>query len=269
MNGINYSQLAAFEAKGEPFVTVTVVDKKGHAPAAVQTAMIVSADGTTTGTIGGGAIEYRAVKIALKQLQLEKPLLQNFLLEPEKELKPEKGNKKTGEATGMVCGGEVTLFFAPHTNRKHCIICGAGHISRALAALLLPLGYRLTVVDSRQSFIDDFPVNAQMISANPAEYIKEMKLTSGTAIIIATHSHELDYRCLAAVISAPVQPGYCGVLASSRKSERFRKRLTDEYQNPALNIVHMPCGVQTGGTLPVDIALSIAAQLQQWRNNLL
>lgn len=255
---------AALEEQGIPFVMVTVVNKKGHGPASMQTSMLVTSDGLYAGTVGGGVLEKLAVEEARRILRHPVPMLKTYILD----------RQQTAELpavkTGMICGGELTLFFAPYTAGTACILCGAGHVNRALAHHLLPLGYRITVIDAREEILSDFPFDVHKVGAEPFRRIPETGINQRTAVIIATHSHETDYLTLKAVLESDSAPGYCGVLASKSKQEQFQSRLQQEIPEifqKKNTFLHMPCGLQTGGSLPHDIAVSITAQLQQWRWN--
>lgn len=78
---------------------VTIVEKRGSAPRGVGTAMLVTADGSCTGTIGGGALEFQARQKALELLKTGEDYY--------------KASFDLGSAAdlGMVCGGTVTLEF--------------------------------------------------------------------------------------------------------------------------------------------------------------
>ena len=90
----------AFEQK-QPMVMTTIVGKKGSAPRGVGARMLVAADGTMTGTIGGGAIEH---------LVLQKACI---MLEEEKEFALEAYDltAKAAASIGMICGGYVEVLF--------------------------------------------------------------------------------------------------------------------------------------------------------------
>ena len=87
--------------KKQPMVMTTIVGKKGSAPRGVGARMLVAADGTMTGTIGGGAIEH---------LVLQKACI---MLEEEKEFALEAYDltAKAAASIGMICGGYVEVLF--------------------------------------------------------------------------------------------------------------------------------------------------------------
>ena len=79
---------------------VTVTKSSGSAPRGAGSRMIVLADGTSHGTIGGGSIEYEATKQALLGIQEQTSFLKDFVLRP-----------NDAADLGMVCGGQITAYF--------------------------------------------------------------------------------------------------------------------------------------------------------------
>ena len=86
--------------KGNNLVLVSVTASSGSTPRGAGSRMLVNKNGRVTGTIGGGAVEYRAECIALDILEKKESCEHQFLL-----------NRKDVENIGMICGGDVTVFF--------------------------------------------------------------------------------------------------------------------------------------------------------------
>lgn len=85
---------------GEDLVLVTIVASSGSTPRGAGSRMLVKTDGSTVGTIGGGAVEYRATGIAREALRRKESLIQGFSL-----------TKNEVADIGMICGGDVTVYF--------------------------------------------------------------------------------------------------------------------------------------------------------------
>ena len=86
--------------KGYDLVLVSVTASSGSTPRGAGSRMLVNKNGRVTGTIGGGAVEYRAECMALDILEKKESCEHQFLL-----------NRKDVENIGMICGGDVTVFF--------------------------------------------------------------------------------------------------------------------------------------------------------------
>lgn len=66
-----YRELTEMRNSGQAGVLITVIDKKGHGPSIIGKKMLVFFNGLTKGTVGGGDLEYLAIKKA-KELIIEK-----------------------------------------------------------------------------------------------------------------------------------------------------------------------------------------------------
>lgn len=85
---------------GKASVLVTVIAASGSVPRGAGSRMLVLEDGSQMGTIGGGAVEYRAALEALEALKQKKSYTKGFSL-----------TRNQIADIGMVCGGGVTVFF--------------------------------------------------------------------------------------------------------------------------------------------------------------
>ena len=99
MSGL-FSQIRDRLKAGEAAVLCRIMDASGSTPRGAGARMAVYQDGSTSGTIGGGAVELRAAKIAGELLETGGSRTCSFHLTP--------GDI---EDIGMVCGGDVTLLF--------------------------------------------------------------------------------------------------------------------------------------------------------------
>lgn len=86
--------------EGKEMVLVTVVAASGATPRGAGAKMLVTKEGRIWGTIGGGAVEYRALQVAKQVLKEKSASVHHFTL-----------NKEDIQNLGMVCGGEVQVFF--------------------------------------------------------------------------------------------------------------------------------------------------------------
>ncbi len=84
----------------EDAVLVTIVAGSGSTPRGAGAAMVVKKEGRVTGTIGGGAVEYKSQQLAIELLLQKSHGQKEFLLTPNQV-----------EDLGMVCGGDVRVYF--------------------------------------------------------------------------------------------------------------------------------------------------------------
>lgn len=236
-------------------VTVTAAD--GSAPREAGVKMVVTAD-AFFGTIGGGTLEYEALKIGRQMLadDVSEPSLRPFPL---------------GPALGQCCGGAVELLFEPFLERGfNIVLFGAGHVGRALVPVLAGLDANIAWIDPRE---DQFPdIAFTNVAAHITVHIDDDPVACvgdahpGSYFLVMTHAHDLDEEITAAIL-ARNDFAYCGLIGSTTKAARFRTRfkrrgLTDT-QIAGLTC---PIGIKgLHGKAPAEIAISVAAQILQLR----
>ncbi|MBE6824894.1 MAG: hypothetical protein E7513_06055 [Ruminococcaceae bacterium] len=91
-----YTQLS----NGHDVVMLSLYESKGSTPRKMGAKMAYFEDGTTLGTIGGGAIEYDCTLLAKEALIKQKSFQKTYIL-----------NHNDAENIGMVCGGSASIFF--------------------------------------------------------------------------------------------------------------------------------------------------------------
>ena len=93
------SSISQWLSGGEDVVLATIIASSGSTPRGAGSRMAIIRDKSFTGTIGGGALEYRVQQMALDALKEKKSGSKSFGLSPEGK-----------ENLGMVCGGDVTVY---------------------------------------------------------------------------------------------------------------------------------------------------------------
>lgn len=276
-----------------PVARIVVADVKGSAPREVGASMLVwkGPKGLVqSGTIGGGTLEFEAMKSAFSA-----PRLQRIPL---------------GPSLGQCCGGAVTLLtevFAttddipndvyargpnimPMAVQKvlkglrregvtsPCLIqdwmiepvspavrpiwlWGAGHVGRAIANVLAPLPqFSLTWIDTSA---DRFPevISAQtqqLIAENPAHLVAHAP--KDAEHLILTYSHALDLELCHQILSHSF--AFAGLIGSDTKWARFRSRLVDlGHTSAQIDRICCPIGQPKLGKHPQAIAVGVAASL--------
>ena len=108
---------------GKDAVLVTVVASSGSTPRGAGARMLVTDAGRIYGTIGGGAVEYRAQQVAVEVLTSKSSRMESFIL-----------RKNEVQDLGMVCGGDVTVYFhylSPKTDGLPAVVRAAGELFAA------------------------------------------------------------------------------------------------------------------------------------------
>ncbi|OYQ31523.1 xanthine dehydrogenase accessory protein XdhC [Niveispirillum lacus] len=244
MNADWITALAICQRDGRASVLVTVTEVAGSTPRAAGTKMLVTTD-ALYGTIGGGALEFTAIETA-------RALLDDHVTELRTQSYP------LGPALGQCCGGHVSLLFEPICPPALRVgLFGAGHVAKALVAILGTLPARVTWVDNRPEL---FP--ATLPNNVTAQTLEDPTLAVGDGyshILIMTHDHALDYRLVKTALSLSTS-SFVGVIGSKTKRARFASRLRGDGLDPARLIC--PIGLPgLNGKHPGEIAVAVAAQL--------
>lgn len=245
--------------KGGTFVLVTVVDVSGSAPQKTGAKMLVSSSGKRLwGTIGGGRIEEIALREAFARIKEKTPLLKEYDLQEEGE-----------EATGMLCGGKMSLFYDILGASAKVYIFGGGHITQSLVPLLVSLGFWTIVIDDRKDYLsENFKDSdvAETLTGDFPQIIDTIEFEKDSYVIILTYSHELDERILKYLLINKSKEfeswKYLGMIGSKRKVKEIFSRLESQgIDSTLLKEVHAPIGIPIGSQTPEEIAISIAAEI--------
>ena len=150
--------------------------------------------------------------------------------------------------------------------RMQVVVFGGGHVSLALEKVLKTLDLTLTVVDDRPEFSGRERFSeADRVLTMSYEKLSEVDFGFAPYFIIVTRGHKDDERCLRYALS--VKHSYIGMIGSRGKvAMTFELLAADGISREALEEVHAPIGLKLGGNTPGEIAVSIAAELIQVKN---
>ena len=296
--------LAAALARRPAVARVTVVATRGSAPREAGASMLVWGDRSPegqSGTIGGGRLEYEAAARARALLAARgAPCATRVAL---------------GPAVGQCCGGAVTLVTevltavpegplralrvegnAPRPAapgwrdgwlvervappRPPLWIWGAGHVGRALVAVLAPAeAAAITWADTAPERFPPAPPGARgprggrdLPGAGTAgEVPPEVRLLPAADLpalaahapgnvhhLIVTHDHALDLALCHALLARGFASA--GLIGSATKRARFAARLR-ALGHPGLAPIECPIGDRSLGKHPQAIAIGVASAL--------
>jgi xanthine dehydrogenase accessory factor len=249
-----YADLQRLLEADEPFVLCTVIASHGSTPQKPGSKLVVKADGSLLGTVGGGAIEKQIVDAALALLGDGSASTQVLDTHLTHEL-------------GMCCGGRMTVFLEKHVAAPSLVVFGAGHVAKELAALAVATGFRVTVVDERAEWASPQRFPGCTLDPRPCDDVaRAHEAGADTYYCVTTHDHALDQRCVEALLDKP--SAYLGVIGSRRKAERFRQRLRAAgFSQERIDRLECPMGVDIGALTPAEIAVSIVARLVSVRRS--
>ncbi|WOI35295.1 xanthine dehydrogenase accessory protein XdhC [Tritonibacter scottomollicae] len=244
-----------------PVASLRLTRVRGSSPRATGTEMFVRAE-ALLGTIGGGQLEHIAIEAARDLLAAGN--LSHHMDVP------------LGPEIGQCCGGRVEIAITrmsasdksaaveaaqvEDAARPAVHILGAGHVGRALADLFQHLPLRTVLIDQRQDELNQSEALVERrLSAIPE--IEVMNAAPGSAFIVLTHDHGLDFL----LTSAALQRGdaaYVGMIGSATKRAKFAS-WTQEHCD-GLSVADLICPIGAGGSRdkrPAVIAALVAAEV--------
>ncbi len=274
----------------------------GSAPRDAGTSMLIWAEGTS-GTIGGGTLEYRAIAEAREMLASGSALRHRAV--------------PLGPALGQCCGGSVTLVWerfdmgtlpaslpfarplgpaealpetvarkakglqpgalpseidgwlieAAPAQRRPLWIWGAGHVGRALVDVLRPLpDFGITWVDTGlHRFPPEVPSDVTPLPAADPSVLAAHAPREAEHLVL-TFSHEIDLALCHALLSRGFKG--LGLIGSATKWARFKSRLAAlGHTREEIARIACPIGDPTLGKHPHAIALGVATSLLKRADN--
>ncbi|MDO5755818.1 MAG: XdhC/CoxI family protein [Tissierellia bacterium] len=242
--------------QGQKAALVLLTENKGSTPGRDGSVMAVFQDGTSLGTIGGGAIEYDIIKRAKEAMENGDDFEFDYNLTEKGELK-------------MACGGDSKGFVKLFFPNKNLIIFGAGHVSQKLSRIAVKTGFNVIVTDDREEYQreKDFQGIQKYITATPKDAVEQIQFhKDNTYIVVCTRGHNGDEEALKALL--PKDYKYLGMIGSRRKVGAVIKKLREEgFTKEQIGTVHMPIGLNIDDGSVEEIAISILAEILMIKNN--
>jgi xanthine dehydrogenase accessory factor len=144
------------------------------------------------------------------------------------------------------------------------LVLGAGPETSLLLPLLRGLGWTTTLVERRPRWKALAILADTAIGHAPAAAMAELHGAGFDAALVMHHNFELDREALAALATQAV--AFIGLLGPVRRREDLFRVLPAHVREAVSPRLRSPVGLDLGGHGPEAIALSIAAQLHQYRH---
>jgi len=243
------------QASGEAAALATVVSVQGSVPRHEGSKMLVRADGSIVGTVGGGAMESRVIQEALAAMQDGKTRMPSYTL-----------NDLAAGDPG-ICGGTVQVFIEPIGLVPTLLVIGGGHVGKALAELGKWSGYHVILSDDREEFCNPSYIaglNGYVV-CKPSEMPQKVKITAQTYIAAVTRGLPVDINLIPALLAT--EAAYIGLIGSRRRWALTIKALREEHGISEVDLarIHAPIGLELQAETPQEIAISILAEITMLR----
>lgn len=244
-------QATELVAAGTPFALCTVASVKGSVPGKLGGKMIVLADGTTFGTVGGAGLEEKVKALGRQCLADRSNRTVRFDL----------ACFRPGGLDSL-CGGSVEIFVEYAGARPHVLVCGGGHVGLEVARLCDQLEYAYSVLDDRPEYAsaERFPNAQRRFVAGPEEFFRRERLEPFSHVVLLGYSYRIDTDILFHCVRR--FPGWIGVIASRTKRKQMFARLEARgIAAEELARVEAPVGMAIGSESPAECAVSILGSI--------
>jgi xanthine dehydrogenase accessory factor len=242
--------IAAHNA-GEAAALATVIAATGSVPRHEGSKMLVRADGSFVGTVGGGRMEAAVIEAARAVLDRGEARTESYTL------------NDPGAGDPGICGGTVTIFIEPIAAPPTLLVIGGGHVGKALAQLGKWMEFRVLLSDDRPEFCnaDYAPGLDGYLVCAPGDIPEQVALGPSTYVAAVTRGLPVDVRLIPALLKTPA--AYIGLIGSRRRWAITLKTLVSEqgFSREQLARVHAPIGLELQAETPKEIALSIMAEI--------
>jgi xanthine dehydrogenase accessory factor len=154
--------------------------------------------------------------------------------------------------------GTAEVFAEILTPPPGLVLFGAGEDTRPLCAYAADAGFRVTVVDHRESLLSAsrFPAATRRVSARPADGAGALSIGPRSYAVVKTHSFGHDRDWVRELLAAGAH--HVGVLGPRARTDEILRQLGAE---DARDRVFGPVGLDLGAEGAEQIALSIVAEL--------
>lgn len=250
-------KLMQLTGAGTPCALVTVVRAVSPTSAKPGEKAVVTADGRIHGWIGGGCAQPAVLRTVREAV--EDGVSRLIRVTPRKNAEPEVEGITD---FNMAChsGGTLDIFVDPMLPSPVVNVYGASPVARHLVALATRMDFRVQVL-APDTQAGDFPEAARHHDAfsTPEDW------PAPRWAVVATQGRG-DRPALEAALATQANP--VAFVASERKCGK----LADELRGRGLCDGHLsriraPAGIEISARTPAEIALSVTAQLVQWRRS--
>lgn len=248
-------ETAELIARGDSFVTATVVRALPPTSGKPGDKAIIHADGRISGWIGGGCAQPVVVKEALKAQADGRPRLVR--------ISPSDSNPEEGIVDyTMTChsGGALDIYLEPVKPKPQIMILGRSPVAQILAQLGSIIGYGVSMVSSETP--KDSVGGTESIVADDFK-LPSGKINAQTFVVVSTQGEGDEEALEQAVNSDAVYVAFVASKTKATKVLEFLKArgLSDE----KISRVRAPAGLNIGATSPEEIAVSILSEIVQIR----
>src|SRR5215471_14392290 len=249
------NKVSELMAQGQQFAVATVVRCEPPTSGKPGDKAIITKDGKIWGWIGGGCAQPVVAAEAQKAITEGKPRLVR--------ISPSAIRVETGVVDyPMTChsGGAMDIYVEPVLARPHLLVLGRSPVAQILARLAAAIDHAVTVV-APEADAANFSDVKRLVRSDFD--LADVRVTPQTCIVVSTQG-EGDEDALAQAVNT--NAAYIGFVASKTKAQKVFDYLKQKgIAAETLGRVRAPAGLNLGSRSPEEIAVSILAEMIQFR----
>jgi len=232
---------------------VTITQTNGSAPCYIGQNMLVHHDGSTVGTVGGGALESNIIDKSVEAIKLGED--QSFVINL--------------SDINMSCGGMCSGFIQTMKKTRQLVIVGGGHIGKHIYDMGVSLDFEIIVIDDREEYANKNRFkDSVVICEDIKNAIDHYEFNEEAYFVIVTKGHDTDFEALKAVLMKNSNYPYVGIIGSKSKLTKIYSQLEkDGISKKKIEQVYGPIGLKIAENNPAEIAVSILAEILSVKNN--
>ncbi|MFK5957026.1 MAG: XdhC/CoxI family protein [Planctomycetota bacterium] len=251
-----YREIVRLRDCGEPAALCTVLLTRGSTPGKETMKMLVRADGTTLGSVGGGCVEEDVRQMAMEVLEHDRAETRSFTL-----------NQADTPESGLICGGQVTILAEPIVPPV-LVLFGGGHIASAAARVAKEVDLRVWICDPRNEHASQeaHPAADACFAMPWQQAVAQVGNAQHHYLVVVTRGHKDDEEALFSIWESGCSPKYLAMIGSRAKKAQLDRMLQDRGV-PAewLEQVKTPMGLDIGAKSAGEVAVSLVAELVRLR----
>ncbi|MCA8913850.1 MAG: XdhC family protein [Planctomycetes bacterium] len=248
-----FARAAELIRSNRRFALVHLVKVKGSSPGKSGFKLLVTDNGETVGTIGGGDAERQMIAQALEAMREGRGRSVAYEL-----------SSRPGNLVQSLCGGANEVFIEVFMEKPCLLLLGGGHVARAVAGLCAMLEYPYVVLDDRVDFAKatDFPSALDVVCARGGDYLTREDLPKFTHVIGLGYDAEFDLDGLVPALTQLGEGVRFGTIGSKPKFAKMGETASQRGISPQQWArVKCPVGMSIGAQTPAEIALAILAEV--------
>ena len=236
---------------GPPVLVATVIAAPGSENSRIGSKMLVQADGTSSGSLAGEAIDEAVRREALDAFRRHSVEVVYLSAEGQLIARRESDVSETFQ-----------VMLEVHERPASLVIIGGGHVGKALATIGHLCGFSVEIVDDRPEYANDerFPEADKITCGRFEEVLDGYPIDANSYVVCVTRGHRHDETSLRMV--AETDAAYVGMIGSKRRVGAVLQHLVEDGVDPvAIERVHTPIGLDIGAETPEEIAVSVMAEI--------